>query len=89
MTAQCTGPLNPCLRRLFRAGEKVLGVRKDYGYHMNENALPDDLKKKSILCSVRTTDIKTITFVGMEPALQRGENAEQNAPQSTVIGSDR
>jgi len=39
----------------------------------NEDALPDDLKKKSILCSVGTTDIKTITFGSTEPALQPGK----------------
>jgi hypothetical protein len=54
------------MEAVFEHLRKCVGSKKT-----NEDALPDDLKKKSILCSVGTTDINTITST--EPALQPGK----------------
>lgn len=63
------------MEAVFEHLRKCVGSKKT-----NEDALPDDLKKKSILCSVGTTDIKTITLGSTAPALQPGENIlAQNA----------
>jgi hypothetical protein len=56
---------------------------------MNEDALPDDQKKESILCSVGTTDIKTITFGSTEPACNEAgtmSRLQQNPPKEAERG---
>lgn len=50
------------MEAVFEHLRKCVGSKKT-----NEDALPDDLKKKSILCSVGTTDIKTITLWSTAP----------------------
>jgi hypothetical protein len=54
---------------------------------MNSCALPEDLKKVNDLLLVRQRlDIKTITVGSTEHTMKPGENAKQNAPQSTESG---
>jgi hypothetical protein len=56
---------------------------------MNKDALPDDQKKKSILCSVGTTDIKAITFGSTAPACNEARTIsrlQQNPPEEAKRG---